>query len=146
MIPNPQQDENASLRRIMVIDDSRVVREVLRVGLGRAGFEVECFEDGVEALRSLQEHARQALPDLIVLDVVLPRMDGYEVARHLKSRPDLSDIVIVMLSRRDGVLDRLKGRLAGASAYLTKPFRMKEVVQVVRELLGTAQAVHSSSQ
>lgn len=129
--------------RIMVIDDSRVVREILRVGLGREGFEVECYEDGVEALRSLQEAARQALPDLIVLDVMLPKMDGYEVARHLKSRPDLSDIVIVMLTRRDGVLDRLKGRLAGASAYLTKPFRMNEVVQVVREQLGTTQAVNS---
>lgn len=123
--------------RIMVIDDSSVVRKILAIGLGRAGFEVECYEDGVEALCSLQNPERQELPDLVILDIVLPKMDGYEIAVLLKSRPELSRIVIVMLSRKDGILDRLKGRLAGASAYIMKPFRMSEVVQVVSELLQT---------
>jgi DNA-binding response OmpR family regulator len=123
--------------RIMVIDDSFVVRKILAIGLARAGFEVECYEDGVEALRSLQDPERQELPDLVILDIVLPKMDGYEIAVLLRSRPELSRIVIVVLSRRDGILDRLKGRLAGASAYIMKPFRMSEVVQVVSELLQT---------
>lgn len=122
---------------IMVIDDSITVRTILAIGLARAGFKVECYEDGVEALRSLQDTERQELPDLVVLDIVLPKVDGYEIALLLKSRPELSRIVIVMLSRRDGILDRLKGRLAGASAYIIKPFRMSEVVQVVSELLQT---------
>jgi twitching motility two-component system response regulator PilG len=140
MVPNAQQDEGSMKQRggrIMVIDDSFVVRKILAIGLARAGFEVECYEDGVEALRSLQDPERQELPDLVILDIVLPKMDGYEIAVLLRSRPELSRIVIVVLSRRDGILDRLKGRLAGASAYIMKPFRMSEVVQVVSELLQT---------
>jgi twitching motility two-component system response regulator PilG len=124
--------------RIMVIDDSPTIRTILKVGLHRAGFEVECYEDGVEALRSLKDSERQILPDLIILDVMLPKCDGYEVVRRLKSCPALSGIVVVMLSGREGMLDRLKGRLAGAKVYLTKPFRIDEIVMVVRKQLEIA--------
>lgn len=122
---------NQRPRHILVIDDSQVVRKILEVGLRRSGLAVETFEDGVAALRSLQEPGRSALPDLIILDVLLPKMDGYQVARHLKTHPDLAGIPIVMLSRSDGVVDRLKGRLAGARAYVTKPFQIDELVQVI---------------
>jgi twitching motility two-component system response regulator PilG len=126
--------------RIMVIDDSSTVRAILRVGLHRAGFEVECHENGGEALRSLEDAEQQVLPDLIILDVMLPRYDGYEVVDHLKRHPALSGIVVVMLSGRKGVLDLLKGRLAGANVYLTKPFRIDDIVRVVREQLERARA------
>jgi twitching motility two-component system response regulator PilG len=142
MLPYAHRDEDATRsrgRRIMVIDDSLVVRTILKIGLERKGFQVECCEDGVEALLSLGEPGRQALPDLIILDIMLPRLDGYEVMRLLKGRPDLCGIVVLILSARDGTLDRLKGRLAGAKGYVTKPFKMQEVVGAVRDLLGTAQ-------
>ncbi len=129
---------------IMVVDDSLVVRKILETCLRRADYQVESFEDGVEALRSLQASERQRLPDLIILDVILPKIDGYEVVIQLKSRPELSRIAVVMLSRRDGILDQLKGRLAGANAYLIKPFRINEVIQVVCELLHTAPGVVES--
>ena len=129
---------------IMVVDDSLVVRKILETCLHRAGYEVECFEDGVDALRSLQAPERQRLPDLIIMDVILPRMDGYEVVIQLKCHPEFRKIAVMMLSRRDGILDRLKGRLAGANAYLVKPFRINEVLQTVRELLNTVPDVVGS--
>ena len=138
MVPNAQQDEGSMKQRggrIMVIDDSLVVRKILKTCLVRAGFQVECYEDGVEALCSLQASERQALPELIILDILLPKLDGYEVVIQLKRRPELSGIAVVMLSRKDGIIDRLKGRLAGANAYLIKPFHINEVIQVVRDLL-----------
>jgi twitching motility two-component system response regulator PilG len=128
-------------KRIMVIDDSATVREILRIGLGRVGFTVDCFPDGVEALRGLIQ-GNTLLPDLLLLDISLPKMDGYEVARRLKEKPQFSDIPIVMLTRRDGVLDRLKGRLAGASAYLTKPFKIDVVIDVIAEQLKLGTAPH----
>lgn len=121
---------------IMVVDDSLIVRKILETSLRRAGYEVECFEDGVEALRSLQASERQRLPDLVILDIMLPHLDGYDVTILLRRHPALSRIAVVMLSRRDGIVDRLKGRLAGANAYLVKPFRTEDVIQAVRELLN----------
>ena len=78
------------------------------------------------------------VPDLILLDIELPRMDGYEVARRLKSKPRFHSTVIVMLSRRDGVIDRLKGRLAGARDYITKPFKTQEIIAVAQAYLGVS--------
>jgi len=72
------------------------------------------------------------------LDIGLPKLDGYEVARCLKNRPQFSKTVIAMLTRRDGVLDRLKGRLAGAKVYMTKPFKTQDIVSVTRSLLELA--------
>ena len=132
---------------VVVVDDSRVVRKILEVSLRRAGYVVECFEDGIEALRSLQAPERAWLPDLVILDVMLPKMDGYEVAIYLKRCPELRGIAIVMLSCRDGLLDRVKARLAGANAYLTKPFSPHEVTEVVRGLLAMAkQAARSQGE
>lgn len=120
---------------IMVIDDSATVRKIVETCLSREGFEVKGFGDGIEAMRWLMEpHSR--VPDLVLLDIGLPKMDGYEVAHRLKSKPHFGNTVIVMLSRRDGVIDRLKGRLAGAKDYITKPFRTQEIIAVVQSHLG----------
>lgn len=123
-------------KHIVVIDDSATICKILAIGLGRAGYRVTCFADGVEALRWL--HSSEAImPDLVLLDILLPKMDGYAVARHLKAIPVFVEkaVPIVFLTCLDGLLDQIKGRLAGASAYLTKPFRMTEVCQVVQRLL-----------
>ncbi|BCL81960.1 response regulator [Ktedonobacteria bacterium brp13] len=119
----------------MVIDDSATVRKIIETCLKREGFDVQVFPDGVEALRWFtQPNVR--IPDLVVLDIGLPKMDGYEVARRLKSKPQLSHTVIIMLSRRDGMIDKLKGRLAGAKDYLTKPFKTQEIISVIESHLG----------
>lgn len=115
---------------IMVIDDSTTVRKIIETCLGREGYLVQGFPDGVEAMRWLTSPEAQ-IPDLILLDIGLPKMDGYEVARRLKARPQFAHTVIVMLSRRDGVIDRLKGRLAGAKDYIPKPFKTQEIIAVI---------------
>ena len=79
-------------------------------------------------------------PDLIFVDLGLPKLDGYEVIRLLKSRPALEHTILVILSRRDGMLDHLKGRLIGAHAYLTKPFKTQQILAVVRAHLGALAA------
>ena len=122
---------------VMIIDDSLTVRKIIETSLKREGIPSVSYEDGVEALRALNEH-RCRVPDLVILDINLPKMDGYEVARYLKTKQQFSSTVIVMLSKRDGVIDRLKGRLAGAKDYITKPFKTQEVMSVVHSYLGAA--------
>jgi len=120
---------------VMVIDDSLVVRTILDTCLRRAGYEVKCFEDGLKSLGWL--NTREArIPDLIFVDLGLPRLDGYEVIRLLRLRPALENTILVILSARDGILDRIKGRLVGAHAYLTKPFRTQTILEAVRMHLG----------
>jgi twitching motility two-component system response regulator PilG len=118
-------------RLIMVIDDSPTIRKILNVCLRRAGNEVRCFEDGLQALGWLNT-SEARIPDLAIVDLGLPRLDGYEVIRLLKARPALENTVLVILSARDGILDRLKGRLVGAHAYLTKPFRTQTILEVIQ--------------
>jgi twitching motility two-component system response regulator PilG len=120
---------------IMVIDDSTTVRKIIATCLGREGFAVVSFPDGVEAMRWLsQPNAR--IPDLVTLDIGLPKMDGFEVARRLKAKPQFNQTVIIMISRRDGVIDRLKGRLAGAKVSIAKPFKTHDVIAVVESYIG----------
>ena len=120
---------------VMVIDDALVVRTILETCLRRAGYEVVCFADGVQALGWLNT-AEARIPDLIFVDLGLPKLDGYEVIRLLKARPALQDTLLVILSQRDRVLDHIKGRLAGVHAYLTKPFKTQEIVAVAQALLA----------
>jgi twitching motility two-component system response regulator PilG len=120
---------------VMVIDDSTTVRKIIETCLGRQGFQVVGFPDGVEAMRWLMEPTSH-VPDLVFLDIGLPKMDGYEVARRLKTKPQFNNTVIIMLSRRDGVIDRLKGRLAGAKDYIAKPFKAQEIVLMAESYLG----------
>ena len=120
---------------VMVIDDSPTICKILETCLHRAGYEVKSFGDGVEALLWLNA-AQARIPALIFVDLGLPKLDGYEVIRLLKARPVLASSVLVILSRRDGVLDHLKGRLVGAHAYLTKPFKTQQILAVIQTHLG----------
>lgn len=125
---------------VMIIDDSTTVRKIIETCLSRQGFEVQGFSDGVEAIRWLtQTETKVRVPDLVILDVDLPKMDGYEVARRLKTKPQFGNTIIVMLSRHDGMIDKLKGRLVGAKDYLTKPFRTQDIVAVIESHLGIQQ-------
>ena len=120
---------------VMVIDDSLTVRKIMETSLKREGFESVSYSDGIEALKALTQPGGR-IPDLVILDIGLPKMNGYEIARRLKTKQQYNNTVIIMLTGRDGVLDRLKGRLAGAREYITKPFRTQEVMSVVQSHLG----------
>jgi twitching motility two-component system response regulator PilG len=120
--------------RVMVIDDSLVIRTILATCLRRAGYEVICFEDGVQSLNWLNT-AQAHIPDLIFVDLGLPKLDGYQIIRLLKARPALEGTILVILSQRDGILDRIKGRLAGAHAYLNKPCKTHEILTLVQTML-----------
>lgn len=117
---------------VMVIDDSMTVRAVIEASLRRNGFAVTSFADGLQAMGALAR-GEVAVPDVLLLDIGLPKMDGYEVAKILRAKPDFSQTVIVMLTGHDGVFDRIHSKMVGASAFITKPFRVKHVVDVVSQ-------------
>ena len=121
---------------VMVIDDSLTVRKILEVSLRREGIDVVAYSDGIEALRMIKAEPRLT-PAVIFLDICMPQMDGYTVLRLLRASPRFDATLIVMLSQRDGVMDRLKGRLAGATVYMTKPFRTQDILSVVLPHLQT---------
>ena len=113
---------------ILVVDDSPTIRKIVEKILCDEG-DVKTFPDGLAALQWLRE-GNGPLPQLILLDIELPKLDGYALARVLKAKPALANTTIVMMSSHDGVVDRIKGQLVGAKGFLPKPF-------TVEELLGT---------
>ena len=127
---------------VLVIDDSPTVQKVIEVSLQREGYEVVCASSGEAAFNWLAS-SEARVPDLILVDLNLPQMDGYSVIRHLRTQSVFKSVPIVIISRRDGMRDKLKGRLVGANGYLVKPFMMQELISVVHNqlcglLVGTA--------
>jgi two-component system, OmpR family, response regulator MprA len=114
--------------KILVIEDEPKIANFLRRGLAYEGFKVETAGDGENGLKA----ARDSLPDLVILDVMLPGLDGFEVARRLRAG---GDVPILMLTARDAVPDRVKGLDSGADDYLVKPFAFEELLARVRALL-----------
>ncbi len=121
---------------IQVVDDSLSVRKVLSAALEKAGFRVRTSKDGQEALEMVQ----QVPPDLLVMDIEMPRMDGYELTALLKSRETFRHIPIVMLTSRAGLKHRLKAEEVGADGFLVKPYREEELLQIVSALLVRARS------
>lgn len=119
-------------RTILVVEDEPNIVDSLSFIMKRAGFEVLVARDGDTAMRMMQ--SRPA--DLVLLDVMLPRRDGYEVCREIRSNPDWKSVRIVMLTARGRDLDRRKGLRLGADDYVTKPFSTRDIVARVQDLLG----------
>lgn len=119
------------MQKVMIIDDSPVVRKIVETSMRRAGVSCTCYENGLEALLALK-HRQEEIPDLIFLDIGLPKIDGYDLLRLLKTSPHLDRTPVFILSARDGVLDRVKSRLAGARGHIVKPFTVHELISVVR--------------
>ena len=115
------------MNKVVIIDDSMVVRKIVETTFRRAGIDCISYSDGVEALQALKDHS-ESLPDLIFLDIGLPKLDGYDVLRLLKASPRFDRTAVIMLSARDGILDRVKSRLAGARGHITKPFKVRELL------------------
>jgi DNA-binding response OmpR family regulator len=120
---------------VMIVDDSLTVRKILEVSLKRAGVEVVAYNDGITALDALTTGKLASLPNVIILDVMMPKLNGFALARVLRSKSYLRDIPIIMLTSQDNMFSQLRGRIAGATMYLTKPFKTQEVVEIVRRYL-----------
>ncbi|MGY5862415.1 MAG: response regulator [Candidatus Thorarchaeota archaeon] len=122
----------ANKKKILIIDDERITAELAQVLLERHDFEVVCAYDGVEGL----EVARAEKPDLILLDIVLPRKDGFAVCEELKSDPNFKDVRILMFTAKGLNQDIERGRQAGADEYIVKPFSGKNLLVVIKKQLG----------
>lgn len=120
---------------IMVIDDSPVVRQQVMLCLTRAGYSVVCCPDGIAAIRWLLR-PDSVTPDLILLDIELPKLNGYEMCQYFKSRARTASIPVVMISRHDGTIDRIRARLCGACWYITKPLNPMHLLSVVKECVS----------
>ena len=130
----PRPDEMARL--VMVIDDSQTIRTVVDAGLRRAGYRVSAFPDGLVAMGALAR-GEVEVPELVLVDLDLPRMDGYEVTRVLRGKPEFAGTCFIILTCYDSAWNRLRARMAGASEFIVKPFRMSYLVGVVRRYLRT---------
>lgn len=118
-----------SRRLILVVDDSTTIRKVIATALERQRYRVAMAGDGMQALAKLDEE----MPDLILLDITMPRMDGYQVCKVIKQNKFTKELPVVMLSGNDGFFDKVKGRMAGATDYLTKPFEPAVLLKTIQK-------------
>lgn len=117
--------------RILIVEDEPDILEMVRYNLAQAGFDVAVAEDGEEAL----DCVREAIPDLVILDLMLPGMDGLDVCKHLKQDPKTRHVPILMLTARKEEVDRIVGLELGADDYVVKPFSPRELVLRIRAIL-----------
>lgn len=123
---------SSSLGRVLVVDDDDVIRQLITVNLELEGFEVATAVDGQDCL----DKVKDVHPDVITLDIMMPRLDGWEAASRLRADPETADIKVVLLSARAQEADLERGSRIGVDAYLTKPFDPDELIEVVRRLAG----------
>jgi twitching motility two-component system response regulator PilG len=119
----------ANLRRtkVMVIDDSNTIRRSAEIFLVQAGCQVVLAEDGFDALAKIADHQ----PDIIFCDIMMPRLDGYQTCALIKKNLRFRGTPVIMLSSKDGLFDRARGRMVGSDQYLTKPFSKDSLLQTV---------------
>ena len=122
-------------RRVLVVDDSNTIRKSAAVFLRQGGHDVVLAEDGFDALAKLTSSS----PDIMFCDISMPRLDGYQTCAIIKSNQKYAQLPIVMLSSRDGIFDKARGRVVGAEHYLTKPFTREQLLEVVKEFGGKSE-------
>lgn len=118
--------------KVLVIDDSRTIRSTAETLLKKTGCKVVTAEDGFDALSMIVREN----PDIIFIDVMMPRLDGYETCSIIRSNDDYRDTPVVMLSSKSSFCDKAKGDVVGANAYLTKPFARDELLDAIGKLAG----------
>ncbi len=128
-------------KSILVIEDDDIVSQTIEHCLRRENFRVILARNGVEGLQLVKRH----IPDLVVLDIIMPGMDGLTVCREMRADPQVSDIPVLILTARTKDEDKVKGFLAGADDYLSKPFNIEEFTLRVRAILRRTEAHHSST-
>ena len=115
--------------KVLVIDDSNTIRRSAEIFLKQGGHEVTLAEDGFDALSQVSD----SLPDLIFCDILMPRLDGYQTCAIIKRNENFAATPVVMLSSKDGVFDKARGRMVGSQDYLTKPFTKDQLLQAVAQ-------------
>ncbi len=115
--------------RVLVIDDSNTIRRSAEIFLRQGGYEVLLAEDGFDALSKVNDHD----PDLIFCDILMPRLDGYQTCAIIKRNPRFSAVPVIMLSSKDGLFDKARGRMVGSDDYLTKPFTKDQLLLAVEQ-------------
>ena len=124
--------------RVLVIDDSNTIRRSAEIFLRQGGHAVMLAEDGFDALAKVNDHS----PQLIFCDILMPRLDGYQTCAIIKRNPRFSHVPVIMLSSKDGLFDKARGRMVGAEDYLTKPFTKDQLLRAVAQY-GVTRAVTS---
>jgi twitching motility two-component system response regulator PilG len=112
-----------------VIDDSNTIRRSAEIFLKQGGYEVVLAEDGFDGLSKVNDHE----PSLIFCDILMPRLDGYQTCAIIKRNPKFADVPVIMLSSKDGLFDKARGRMVGSQDYLTKPFTKDQLLQAVAQ-------------
>ena len=115
--------------KVMVIDDSNTIRKTAEIFLLQAGAQVVLAEDGFDALAKINDH----LPDVVFCDILMPRLDGYQTCSLIKKNPKFAATPVIMLSSKDGLFDRARGRMVGSDEYLTKPFTKDSLIKTVAD-------------
>lgn len=119
----------ATTFKVLVVDDSNTIRRSAEIFLKQGGHEVLLAEDGFDALSKINDHQ----PQLIFCDILMPKLDGYQTCAIIKRNPKFASIPVVMLSSKDGVFDKARGRMVGSQDYLTKPFTKDQLLQAVQQ-------------
>src|SRR6516164_1428755 len=127
--PAPSAAPASPSVRVLVIDDSNTIRRSAEIFLRQGGHEVVLAEDGFDALAKVNDHT----PDLIFCDILMPRLDGYQTCAIIKRNPRFVAVPVIMLSSKDGVFDKARGRMVGSEDYLTKPFTKDQLLQTVQQ-------------
>ena len=125
-------DSSASPRtatKVLVIDDSNTIRRSAEIFLKQGGHEVVLAEDGFDALAKLSDYQ----PDLVFCDILMPRLDGYQTCAIIKRNPRFTHVPVIMLSSKDGLFDKARGRMVGSEDYLTKPFTKEQLLRAVEQ-------------
>ena len=113
--------------KVMVIDDSNTIRKTAEIFLLQAGAQVVLAEDGFDALAKINDHQ----PNVVFCDILMPRLDGYQTCALIKKNAKFSSTPVIMLSSKDGLFDRARGRMVGSDEYLTKPFTKDSLIKTV---------------
>jgi twitching motility two-component system response regulator PilG len=128
------QERAVAPARILVIDDSNTIRRSAEIFLKQGGCEVLLAEDGFDALAKVSDHR----PDLIFCDILMPRLDGYQTCAIIKRNPLFAGVPVIMLSSKDGLFDKARGRMVGSEDYLTKPFTKDQLLKAVQQYCPSA--------
>lgn len=123
----PVETAAAPGARVLVVDDSNTIRRSAEIFLRQGGHEVVLAEDGFDALAKVNDHD----PELIFCDILMPRLDGYQTCAIIKRNPRFAHVPVIMLSSKDGLFDKARGRMVGSQEYLTKPFTKEQLLRAV---------------
>ncbi len=127
--PNAAHSGSATGVRVLVIDDSNTIRRSAEIFLKQGGHQVVLAEDGFDALAKVSDH----VPDLIFCDILMPRLDGYQTCAIIKRNEKFAAVPVIMLSSKDGLFDKARGKMVGSQDYLTKPFTKDQLLQAVEQ-------------